>query len=71
MTPGTDGATSAPSPRNRCNGSGDRSNAVTRAPLFLTMLRQIGSPITPSPMKPTVLNADITRTYLAKERDGA
>jgi hypothetical protein len=51
----TDAATSAPSADSRASGSGERSNASTRAPLFLTRLRQIGSPITPRPMKPMVL----------------
>jgi hypothetical protein len=48
-----------PSARSRANGSGDRSKARTRLPLFFTRLRQIGSPITPRPMKPTVLYSDI------------
>ena len=51
----TDAAKSAPSAFNRASGSRARSNATTRAPLFLTRLRQIGSPITPRPIKPMVL----------------
>jgi hypothetical protein len=39
----------------RPSGSGARSKATTRAPLFFTRLRQIGSPITPRPIKPTDL----------------
>ena len=52
-------AISAPSARRRASGSAERSNAITRLPLFFTRLRQIGSPITPSPMKPMVLYSDI------------
>ena len=41
--------------RSRAGACGDWSNTITAAPLFFTRLRQIGSPITPRPMKPTVL----------------
>ena len=54
-TSATEPATAAPSARSRASGSGDRSKTITAAPLFLTRLRQIGSPITPRPMKPMVL----------------
>src|ERR1700722_18486388 len=54
-TSATDDAASAPSAFSRASRSGARSKAITRAPLFLTRLRQIGSPITPRPIKPMVL----------------
>src|ERR1700761_7404080 len=57
----TEPATLAPSARSRANGSGARSNTITLAPLFLTRLRQIGSPMTPSPMKPMGLMSGIGR----------
>ena len=70
-TSATEPAISAPSSRSRANGSGDRSNARTRLPLFFTRLRQIGSPITPRPMKPMVLYAAIAiARYFTNERDG-
>src|SRR5205085_6417589 len=54
-TSATAAATSATSLRRRASGSAERSNASTRRPLFSKRLRQIGSPITPRPMKPMVL----------------
>src|SRR6478735_11548227 len=67
-TSATEPAISAPSARRRAKGSGARSNAITRLPLFFTRLRQIGSPITPRPMKPTVLWSDILFVDLLHER---
>ena len=71
---GTERAITAPSVRNRASGSGARSNAITTAPVFLTRLRQIGSPITPRPIKPMVFCSDICwvlfTCYLLNERDG-
>src|SRR6201996_8103687 len=65
----TEPAALAPSVRSRANGSGARSNTITAAPLFLTRLRQSGSPMTPSPMKPMVLVSGIVRlAHLLHER---
>ena len=50
----TEAATAPPSAAMRCNGSLARSNAFTVRPLLRTRLRQIGSPMTPSPMNPIV-----------------
>ena len=70
-TSATEAATAAPSARNRASGSAARSNAITAAPPFFTRLRQIGSPITPRPIKPMLLYDGIARAYLTNERDGA
>ena len=43
----------SPQPRQRLRRQVE--GTVTRLPLFFTRLRQIGSPITPRPMKPMVL----------------
>src|SRR5689334_14925022 len=67
-TSATEPAMSAPSARSRCSGSAERSNANTRASLFFTRLRQIGSPMTPRPMKPMVLYAVIASQPLFDER---
>src|SRR5215211_1288047 len=67
-TSAMDAATSAPSPRSRVRGSGARSKAITRLPLLFTRLRQIGLPITPRPMKPTVLYSDIASPNLFHKR---
>src|ERR1700722_3963198 len=60
-TSATEPATPAPSPESRASGGAACSNASTRAPLFFTRLRQIGSPLTPRPKKPIALYPDICR----------
>src|SRR5260370_9615978 len=48
-------APATPSPASAASGSARWSNATTAAPDFLARLRHMASPITPSPMNPSVV----------------
>ncbi len=68
MTSPSEAAAATPNSARRVKGSGEISQPSTEAPLFWARCRHIGSPITPSPTKPSVflsLTASIPHSFVA------